>query len=60
MLDLITADAQNLANTIGVQAQIFTIIDDEDYYFPNLIEGMLVDEARGMGVDITAYTGSRT
>ena len=51
---------QTLTNTIGVQGQVFTVVNDEDYYFPNLIDGMLVDEERGMGIDITAYTGSRT
>ncbi|KAL3905123.1 MAG: hypothetical protein SGILL_009805 [Bacillariaceae sp.] len=57
-VDLSGLSAQDIANNVGVQAQIFTIINDEDYYFPDLIDGMLIDEERG--VEITAYTGSRT
>ena len=41
--------SQVLASTIGVQAQVFTVVNDEDYYYPNLIEGMLVDGHRGLG-----------
>jgi hypothetical protein len=43
---------------IGVQAQIFTIVNDEDYYYPNLFKGMVVDGE--MGADIAKYTGSTT
>mmetsp|Transcript_15743 Transcript_15743/g.15131 ORF Transcript_15743/g.15131 Transcript_15743/m.15131 type:complete len:380 (-) Transcript_15743:458-1597(-) len=43
---------------IGVQAQIFTIVNDEDYYYPDLIKGMIV--AGEMGSDIAKYTGSTT
>ena len=41
--------SQVLANNIGVQGQVFTVDNDEDYFYPNLIDGMLVDEARGLG-----------
>ena len=41
--------SQVLASNIGVQGQVFTVVNDEDYYYPNLIDGMLVDEARGLG-----------
>ena len=49
-----------LQGDIGVQAQVFTIVNDEDYYFPNLMQGMIVDAELGMGVEITKYTGSTT
>lgn len=60
VLDL--SDAQNVANQVGVQAQVFTIVNDENYYYPNLIRGMLVKNFMGqeMGQHITAYTGSTT
>jgi hypothetical protein len=43
---------------IGVQAQVFSIVNDEAYYYPDLIHGMVVDGE--MGVDIAKYTGSTT
>lgn len=43
---------------IGVQAQIFTIVDDEEYYYPDLIRGMIVDGEKGS--DLAMYTGSTT
>jgi len=43
---------------IGVQAQVFTIVNDESYYYPDLMRGMIVDG--GMGSDIAYYTGSTT
>jgi len=43
---------------IGVQAQIFTIVNDENYYYPDLMRGMVVDGQ--MGTDISHYTGSTT
>ncbi len=46
----------NTAGQIGVQAQVFTIINDESYYYPDLMRGMIVDA--NMGKEITAYTGS--
>lgn len=53
-------DLTNLNQQIGVQAQVFTIVNDEGYYFPNLMNGMIVDSALGMGTEITKYTGSTT
>uniref|UniRef100_A0A7S2U9R3 Uncharacterized protein n=1 Tax=Attheya septentrionalis TaxID=420275 RepID=A0A7S2U9R3_9STRA len=44
---------------IGVQTQIFTIVNDEDYYYSDLFRGMIVDGDK-MGTDITKYTGSTT
>ena len=43
---------------IGVQSQTFTIVNDEDYYYPDLMRGMIVDGE--MGQDIAMYTGSTT
>jgi hypothetical protein len=43
---------------IGVQAQIFTIVNDEAYYYPDLMYGMIVDGVYGL--NITRYTGSTT
>merc|ERR1719356_866333 len=51
---------QQIASSVGVQGQVFTVINDEDYYYPNMIRGMIVDEEHNMGVDITVYTGSTT
>mmetsp|Transcript_14779 Transcript_14779/g.21112 ORF Transcript_14779/g.21112 Transcript_14779/m.21112 type:complete len:357 (+) Transcript_14779:55-1125(+) len=47
-----------LPDHVGVQGQIFTVVNDESYYFPNLINGMIVDGV--MGKDITSYYGSTT
>jgi len=43
---------------IGVQAQVFTIVNDEKYYYPDLIKGMIVDGEKGE--DMVFYTGSTT
>merc|ERR1711920_72124 len=52
--------AQAIASSVGVQGQVFTIINDEAYYYPEMARGMIVDSEHGMGVDITVYTGSTT
>ena len=43
---------------IGVQSQVFTIVNDESYYYPDLMRGMIVDG--DMGMDLAMYTGSTT
>jgi len=43
---------------IGVQGQIFMIVNDEQYYYPDLIRGMIMDATHGN--DVAAYTGSTT
>jgi len=53
-------DFANLQNQIGVQAQVFTIVNNEDYYYPDLMRGMIVDSSNGMGSEVTKYTGSST
>jgi hypothetical protein len=50
--------AEVKAGNVGVQSQVFTIVNDESYYFPNLMRGMIVDG--DYGKHITAYTGSTT
>jgi len=53
VIDLTTTYSQ-----IGVQAQVFTIVNDEEYYYPDLFRGMIVDGE--MGQDMHYYTGSTT
>jgi len=43
---------------IGVQSQTFTIVNDESYYYPDLMRGMIMDGEYGK--DIGKYTGSTT
>ena len=61
VLDL-TADENGVFTAthkqIGVQSQVFTIVNDEMYYYPDLFRGMIVDG--DMGMDIAMYTGSTT
>jgi len=44
---------------VGVQAQVFTIVNDESYYYPDLMRGMVVD-GEIFGTDMAIYTGSTT
>lgn len=46
------------AHQIGVQSQVFTIVNDESYYWPDLMRGMIVEG--DMGTDVDHYTGSTT
>jgi hypothetical protein len=48
----------NTYKTIGVQAQVYTIVNDENYYRDNMIKGMQTDGE--FGADMTMYTGSTT
>ena len=56
VLDLETPGA--IAGQVGVQAQIFTVVNDEAYYYPDLMRGMIIDG--DYGADIAKYTGSTT
>jgi len=47
-----------IAGSIGVQSQTYTVINDENYYYPDLIRGMVKDG--NYGAEITTYTGSTT
>jgi len=49
---------KDTAAQIGVQAQVFTIVNDEAYYYGDLMQGMIVDGE--FGADIAMYTGSTT
>jgi len=51
---------QAIADNVGVQGQVFTIINNENYYYPDLARGMIVDSDNQMGINVTAYTGSTT
>mmetsp|Transcript_17188 Transcript_17188/g.25559 ORF Transcript_17188/g.25559 Transcript_17188/m.25559 type:complete len:419 (-) Transcript_17188:261-1517(-) len=53
-----TLKAQDIASAVGVQGQIFTIVNDESYFYPDLMRGMIVD--KDMGKDLAYYTGSTT
>jgi hypothetical protein len=55
---IITLSPLNTYMKIGVQSQIFTIVNDENYYYPDLFRGMIVDG--DFGKDIGKYTGSTT
>jgi len=50
--------AQDIASAVGVHGQVFTIVNDESYFYPDMIRGMIVD--KDMGKDIHIYTGSTT
>jgi len=56
MLD--PSDPLTTFNSIGVQGQVFTVVNDEAFYYPDLIRGMIVDG--DFGADIAYYTGSTT
>lgn len=45
---------------IGVQAQVFTIVNDERYFYPNLMRGMIYLPGSNYGTDMAHYTGSTT
>merc|ERR1711943_90836 len=60
-----TADPLSLPGQIGVQGQVFVVVNDENYYYPDMLRGMIVtDDGPGsntvMGKEVTAYTGSTT
>jgi len=55
---IISLDPLNTFEKIGVQAQIFTIVNDEAYYYPDLMRGMIVNG--NYGADMSYYTGSTT
>ena len=57
-LDLDTPGAT--ARQLGYQAQVFVVVNDESYYYPNLLDGMIVNADASYGQDVVAYTGSST
>jgi hypothetical protein len=56
----IAADPQNIASNVGVHGQVFTVVNDEAYFYPDMMRGMIVDKSKNMGTDIHYYTGSTT
>eukprot|EP00984_Skeletonema_dohrnii_P037784 scaffold40251_cov155-Skeletonema_dohrnii-CCMP3373.AAC.1 len=56
----IAVDPQNIASNVGVHGQVFTVVNDEQYFYPDMMRGMIVDKQRNMGTDIHYYTGSTT
>jgi hypothetical protein len=56
--NIISLNPLNTYSKIGVQSQVFTIVNDEAYYYPDLMRGMIVNG--DYGKDITKYTGSTT
>lgn len=60
MEDLLTLKPQDIASNVGVQSQTFVVVNDEDYYYPDLFSGMIVDPYANKGVDLAMYTGSTT
>jgi preprotein translocase subunit SecG len=55
-----TLGPQDIASAVGVQAQIYTVVNDESYFYPDLIRGWIVDNVDDMAKDIAYYTGSTT
>jgi len=55
---IISLDPLNTFQKIGVQSQVYTIVNDENYYYPDLIRGMIIDG--DYGKDVAKYTGSTT
>jgi len=58
IVNLVLEGKATTFENIGVQAQVFTIINDEAYYYPDLFRGMIVDA--DWGKDMAYYTGSTT
>lgn len=57
---IITLSPLNTYQKIGVQGQVFTIVNDENYYYPDLFRGMIVEGDFGKQENIAHYTGSTT
>ncbi|KAL9188686.1 hypothetical protein ACHAXT_007064 [Thalassiosira profunda] len=53
-----TLTPSQIASNVGVQAQVFVVVNDESYFWPDLMRGMIVDGE--MGSDVAKYTGSTT
>lgn len=64
-LDGVFCRAKLLTDTpsqLGLQTQVFTMVNDENYYYPDLILGMIIvnDDDDNWGTDLAMYTGSTT
>lgn len=58
IVDMVLAGNVTTHTNVGVQAQIFTIVNDESYYYPDLMRGAIVDDSHWG--DVAYYTGSTT
>lgn len=57
----ILSGAATAQDNVGVQAQVFTIVNDEAYYYPNLLKGAIyAGESDDFFTDVAIYTGSTT
>merc|ERR1712238_533695 len=54
----LTLSPQDIAANVGVQSQTYIIVNDEEYYYGNLLGGMIVEGE--FGTDMAIYTGSTT
>ena len=54
----VTLQPQDIASAVGVHGQVFTVVNDEEYFYSDMIRGMIVDGEHGQ--DIAYYTGSTT
>ena len=54
----VTLQPQDIASAVGVHGEVFTIVNDEEYFYSDMIRGMIVDGEHGQ--DIAYYTGSTT
>jgi len=62
MPGIISLDPLNVPETVGVQGQIFTIINDESYYYADLMRHAIIGNFSGdeFWHDVAKYTGSTT
>jgi len=53
-----TSKLTTVPKSVGVQAQVFILVNDEHYYYPDLMRGMVIEGIYGN--DTVRYTGSTT
>ena len=67
--DIIIGGTATTHDNVGVQSQVFTVVNDENYYYPDLFKGMITENVPAdyesgiwheYGQDIAYYTGSTT
>jgi hypothetical protein len=46
---------QDIANAVDVHGQMFTIVNDDSYFYPDMICGVIVD--KDMDKNMHIYTG---
>ena len=57
----ILSGAATAHDNVGVQAQVFTVVNDEAYYYPDLIKGAIfTGNGDDWWTDVAYYTGSTT